>query len=57
MNKETIMEFVKKYTMIIVLLLVTGFFAWKTGGKILNRTERIRVCAGNRYVIMYPDRW
>ena len=50
MNKETIMEFVKKYTMIIVLLLVTAFFAWKTGGKILLPQNINNLIAQNAYV-------
>ena len=52
MNKETIMEFVKKYTMIIVLLLVTGFFAWKTGGKILLPQNINNLIAQNAYVFV-----
>ena len=35
MSKTNVMEFVKKYTMILVLILVTAFFAWQTQGKIL----------------------
>ncbi len=52
MNKETIMEFVKKYTMIIVLLLVTAFFAWKTGGKILLPQNINNLIAQNAYVFV-----
>ena len=35
MSKTSAMEFVKKYTLILVLILVTAFFAWQTDGKIL----------------------
>ena len=52
MNKETIMEFGKKYTMIIVLLLVTAFFAWKTGGKILLPQNINNLIAQNAYVFV-----
>ena len=52
MNKETIMDFVKKYTMIIVLLLVTAFFAWKTGGKILLPQNINNLIAQNAYVFV-----
>ena len=46
------MEFVKKYTMIIVLLLVTAFFAWKTGGKILLPQNINNLIAQNAYVFV-----
>lgn len=52
MSKENIMEFVKKYTMIIVLLLVTAFFAWKTGGKILLPQNINNLIAQNAYVFV-----
>ena len=35
MSKIKSVDFVKKYTMIIVLIIVTAFFAWRTGGAIL----------------------
>ena len=46
MNKHKVLEFVQKYTMIIVLVLVTAFFFWGTGGKILMPNNRIEVDAG-----------
>ena len=52
MSKENVMEFVKKYTMIIVLLLVTAFFAWKTGGKILLPQNITNLIAQNAYVFV-----
>ena len=33
-TKTKILNFVQKYTMIIALVLVTSFFAWRTGGNI-----------------------
>ncbi len=35
MDKAKVSEVVKKYTMVIALILVTLFFTWKTGGKML----------------------
>ena len=52
MSKENVMEFVKKYTMIIVLVLVTAFFAWKTGGKILLPQNINNLIAQNAYVFV-----
>lgn len=46
------MEFVKKYTMILVLILVTAFFAWQTGGKILLPQNINNLIAQNAYVFV-----
>ena len=35
MSKAKILDFFKKYTMIVVLVLVVAFFAWQTDGKLL----------------------
>ena len=35
MNKTKGLDFIKRYTMILVLIVVTAFFAWRTGGAIL----------------------
>ena len=35
MNKAKTLEFIKKYTMIMVLVIVTAFFAWRTEGTLL----------------------
>ena len=35
MNKKKVLEFIKKYTMVIVLVLVFGMFAITTKGDIL----------------------
>jgi putative multiple sugar transport system permease protein len=52
MSKENIMDFVKKYTMVIVLILVTGFFAWRTGGKLLLPANVNNLIAQNAYVFV-----
>ena len=46
------MEFVKKYTMILVLILVTAFFAWQTEGKILLPQNINNLIAQNAYVFV-----
>lgn len=46
------MEFVKKYTMILVLILVTAFFAWQTDGKILLPQNINNLIAQNAYVFV-----
>ena len=63
MNKTKGLDFIKRYTMILVLIVVTAFFAWRTGGAILlpmNVSSLISqnacVYSGNRYAVMYPDR-
>ena len=45
-------EFVKKYTMILVLILVTAFFAWQTEGKILLPQNINNLIAQNAYVFV-----
>lgn len=52
MNKTKMMEGVKKYTMIIVLVLVTAFFAWGTGGKILLPQNVSNLISQNAYVFV-----
>lgn len=52
MNKSKMIDGVKKYTMIIVLVLVTGFFAWGTGGKILLPQNVSNLIAQNAYVFV-----
>lgn len=46
------MGFVKKYTMILVLILVTAFFAWQTQGKILLPQNINNLIAQNAYVFV-----
>ena len=43
---------IKKYTMIIALILVTLFFTWKTGGKILLPQNVSNLIAQNAYVFV-----
>ena len=50
MDKAKIMAGVKKYTMIIALILVTLFFTWRTGGKILLPQNVSNLIAQNAYV-------
>ena len=51
MNKTKGLDFIKRYTMILVLIVVTAFFAWRTGGAILlpmNVSSLISPYASNR---------
>lgn len=52
MDKTKVMNGVKKYTMIIVLVLVTLFFAWQTGGKILLPQNVSNLISQNAYVFV-----
>lgn len=52
MSKTKILNFVQKYTMIIALVLVTGFFTWKTGGKILMPQNITNIISQNAYVFV-----
>lgn len=52
MDKAKTLGIVKKYTMIIVLILVTAFFTWQTGGKILLPQNVTNLIAQNAYVFV-----
>lgn len=52
MDKVKLMEGIKKYTMIIVLVLVTLFFAWGTDGKILLPQNVSNLISQNAYVFV-----
>ena len=52
MNKGKAMEILKKYTMVIALLLVMVFFSVKTGGKILLPQNINNLIAQNAYVFV-----
>ncbi len=52
MNKTKAMEFVQKYTMIIVLLLVVVFFSVQTEGKILLPQNITNLISQNAYVFV-----
>ncbi|SFD00120.1 multiple monosaccharide ABC transporter permease [Butyrivibrio sp. YAB3001] len=52
MNKEQIFGFLKKNTMIIVLVIVLAFFAWQTGGAILLPMNVSNLISQNAYVFI-----
>lgn len=52
MNKAKSLEFIKKYTMIIVLVVVTAFFAWQTNGTILLPMNVSSLISQNAYVFI-----
>ncbi len=52
MNKAKSLEFIKKYTMIIVLIVVTAFFAWQTNGNILLPMNVSSLISQNAYVFI-----
>lgn len=52
MSKEKSLDILKKYTMIIALLLVLVFFSFKTGGKILLPHNINNLIAQNAYVFV-----
>lgn len=52
MNKMKTADFIKKYTMIIVLIVVTAFFAWRTGGAILLPMNVSSLISQNAYVFI-----
>ena len=52
MNKAKTLEFIKKYTMIIVLILVTALFAWQTNGNILLPMNISSLISQNAYVFI-----
>lgn len=52
MNNVKMLEIIKKYTMIIVLVLVTALFAWGTDGKILLPQNVSNLIAQNAYVFV-----
>lgn len=52
MTKTKLKDFVQKYTMILILLLVLAFFAWRTDGKILMPQNITNIIAQNAYVFV-----
>jgi len=52
MDKSKVMSFIKVNTMIIALVLVTGFFVWQTGGKILLPQNVSNLISQNAYVFI-----
>ena len=49
---KKILEFLTKYTMIIVLILVVLFFTWKTDGKLLLPQNITNIISQNAYVFV-----
>ena len=52
MSKTKVLDFLKKYTMVIVLVLVTVFFAVKTNGKLLMPQNITNLVSQNAYVFV-----
>lgn len=52
MNKAKLMSFIKANTMIIALVLITTFFVYKTGGKILLPQNVSNLISQNAYVFV-----
>ena len=52
MGREKTLVFLRKYTMVIVLILVTLFFTWKTGGRMLLPQNVNNLIAQNAYVFI-----
>ncbi len=51
-TKTKVLGFVQKYTMIIALVLVTAFFTWRTGGKLLMPQNLTNIISQNAYVFV-----
>ena len=51
-QKQKVLNFIQKYTMIIVLVLVVAFFAWRTGGKLLMPQNITNIISQNAYVFV-----
>ena len=52
MKNVKVLDFLKKNTMIIVLIIVLGFFAWRTGGAILLPMNVSNLISQNAYVFI-----
>src|SRR5690554_539157 len=52
MNKAKVTSFIKANTMIIALILVSAFFVWQTGGKILLPQNVSNLISQNAYVFV-----
>ena len=52
MNKAKTIDLVKKYTMILVLVIVTAFFTWRTGGTLLMPMNISSLISQNAYVFI-----
>ena len=52
MSKNQIFGFLKKNTMVLVLVIVIAFFAWQTGGAILLPMNVSNLISQNAYVFI-----
>ena len=52
MTKAKVLDFLKKYTMVIVLVIVTVFFTVQTGGKLLMPQNITNLVSQNAYVFV-----
>ena len=52
MNKNSVLGFLKKNTMIIVLIVVVAFFSWRTNGAILLPMNVSNLISQNAYVFV-----
>lgn len=52
MTKTKILNWIQKYTMILILILVVAFFAWQTDGKLLLPQNITNIIAQNAYVFV-----
>ena len=52
MTKTKVLNWLQKNTMVLILVLVFVFFAWQTGGKILNPQNITNLIAQNAYVFI-----
>ena len=52
MNKNKVLNFVQKYTMIIILVLVVAFFTWRSDGAILRPINITNIISQNAYVFV-----
>lgn len=52
MKNGNISTFLKKYTMVLVLIIVTLFFTWKTGGRMLLPQNINNLISQNAYVFI-----
>ena len=52
MRKTKVLNWLQKNTMVLILVLVFAFFAWQTGGKILNPQNITNLISQNAYVFI-----
>ena len=63
MNRAKVMSFISEYK-IIALVVITAFFVWQTGGKIILPQNVSNLISQNAYVfvlatgmLLYLNRW